>query len=160
MTSFFITTTCIHVFWYTHTPNYNYGVYIILLLCMFSELIFWHWTSNWCDPPGRTTSPTHLYLFACSSLCRAKDSWTTAHTVWYVSWLHPCPFMQSCCWYFISRASDDKRRQNLPANFLILPNLRSFYVPFHNVSWALGVRAFWRYIHWDCAGQLRIMSIC
>jgi hypothetical protein len=47
-------------------------------------------------------------------------------------------FMQSDFWHLVSTASETTRRNNLPVNFLS-KLLKSSYLHFQIVSWALGV---------------------
>ena len=53
------------------------SVHILSLVCMFTGLTIWHWITHWCALPGEDY-PFHAqsYIFACSSLYRAKTLWT------------------------------------------------------------------------------------
>lgn len=60
--SFFIVTECMYVFVYSYTFLNITWIHIILLVCTFSELTMWHWTSGVLFPGEDLFSHSQLYL--------------------------------------------------------------------------------------------------
>lgn len=74
---------------YIHTFIFPYWVPIMLLVYIFSCLIIWHWTANYCSLPwGRPPLLLPAFLIAFGSLCRVEVWQTFLHSVWHVHW---CP---------------------------------------------------------------------
>lgn len=66
-------------------------VHIMLPACMFSGLIVWHGSINWCTFPwGGPPFPLTALLIASSFLCRVEASWVFLHLVWHVYCCPPC----------------------------------------------------------------------
>lgn len=137
----------VYVFTNTHIHTYTYVTKYInticsvhILVCIFSGLITWNWTTNWCLLPWR--SP-FLLLWA---LLGYLGSFSRVGVPW-VFCVHICMLMgviliqvivrQSCWWDFMGIASDIYRRHNLAANSLFLWLLPSSCPFFHKDPWVL-----------------------
>lgn len=69
----------IHIYVHTHISKHTKttcSAWIMLLVCMFSDLTLWYWTTNGCA------------------------LWASPHLVWQVHWCHPCSaHIWAVCWW-------------------------------------------------------------
>lgn len=141
--------------------NTAHLVHMILLACLFSGLVVWHWATNWCVViwgRGSHFSCSHLYSVSCSGfflcVCRFMPSLAFLEWIWHVYWCFPW-HAQAWAVVFVKfyGCSFLCRYQAKYHSKIIVPlALKVFPSPFFdNCPQDLGIWVLCRWIHWHWA---------
>lgn len=69
--------------------NISFSVYIMLLVCLLSELIIWfRIKSDVLFPRKGHLSYSQIVSATYNSFCKVKPSWAFPHRLWHVHWCH------------------------------------------------------------------------